>query len=87
MTERLETSPIYLHDCPALGKDAYTPKALMADSNSEYVLYYHHKCPFCGYSAGEKEFATGVTETANGYAVDISIAEKLRGVQDDADQA
>lgn len=78
MSETLETRPVYFHDCPALGSHTRLPRALMADSDGEYIMYYHHKCPFCSATAGEKEYAKGVTPRPDGsYSVDTRIAEKL----------
>lgn len=77
LTQELEATPVYYHDCPALGKDTKLPRALMADSKGEYILYYQHKCPFCSKTGGEIEYASGVTPTANGYLIDPKIAEKL----------
>lgn len=74
-----EATPVYYHDCRALGKHAIIPRALMADSDGEFILYYHHKCPFCSQTRGEVEYAKGVTPNPNGgYTVDTKIAEKLR---------
>lgn len=70
---------VYRHDCPAFGKNAIVPRALVADKNNEYVLFYQHKCPMCSHVAGERELAPGVTENPNGgFTVDTSIAERLR---------
>jgi hypothetical protein len=77
MTKELETTPVYFHDCPALGKNIKLPRALLADDKGEYILYYHHKCLFCSETGGEREYATGVTPTADGYLIDTKIAEKL----------
>jgi hypothetical protein len=77
MSDTLETNPVYFHDCVALGAHTKLPKALMADRTGNYILYYHHKCPFCNTTAGEKEMAPGVTETPTGYSVDITKVEKL----------
>lgn len=75
----LEATPVYFHDCPALGAHTRLPRALLADDKGEYVLCYYHKCPFCSATAGEREMAKGVTLNADGsYSVDTKIAEKLR---------
>lgn len=80
MTEVLEPTPVYFHNCPALGPQTRVPRALLADGNGEYILCYQHKCPMCGYKAGEPELAKGVTLNPNGtgYLVDTTIAEKMR---------
>lgn len=67
------------HDCPMLGENTYTPKAIMADETGTYILYYQYHCPFCDYISGEKDLAPGVVDTGSGYTVDISKAEKLHG--------
>lgn len=73
-----ETTPVYYHYCKVLGPDTRVPRALLADKDGEYILYYHHKCVFCSYTAGEKELAKGVYEAKDGgYYVDTKIAEKL----------
>lgn len=76
-SQHVEATPVYYHDCPMFGKHARVPRALLADTNGEYILCYQHKC-LCGYMAGEREYAKGVTPTATGYSVDTSIAERLR---------
>ena len=83
MSEVLETNPVYFHNCPVLGKDTRVPRALMSDDKHEYILCYYHKCPFCSYTAGEKEMAPGVTETENGYRIDTTIAEKLHNTKEE----
>lgn len=77
MTETLETRPVYYHNCPALGPNTKLPRALMADKEGKYILYYQHKCPFCSQTAGEKVLANGVTETVDGYLIDEKKAEKM----------
>ena len=77
MSQTSEPNPVYFHDCPALGPHVRVPRALLTDNTNTYVLCYHHKCVFCSYTAGEREMAKGVTETATGYRIDPSIAEKL----------
>lgn len=73
-----KATPVYYHDCRALGKDTRLPRALMADKDGEYILYYHHKCPFCNATAGEREYAKGVTPSPDGgYLIDTNIVEKL----------
>lgn len=74
---KLETSPVYFHNCPALGPGTRVPRALLTDKTNNYILYYHHKCVFCNYVAGEKEMAPGVIETATGYSIDPDKVEKL----------
>lgn len=80
MAEGTEATPVYYHNCKVLGDNTKVPRALMADSAGEYVLYYQHKCPFCSYVVqGTKEYARGVTpDTLGGYYIDEKIAEKLR---------
>lgn len=79
MSEPLETTPVYFHDCPALGPHTRLPRALLADKAGEYVLCYYHKCPFCSATAGEPELAPGVTRNADGtWSVNTAIAEKMR---------
>lgn len=79
MAKNTEPKEVFMHDCPVLGKDTRLPRALMSDSSHTYVVYYQHKCPFCNETAGEREWATGVTPTGiNGYTIDTEIAEKLR---------
>lgn len=73
-----EAKYVYYHDCRALGPNTRIPRAMMADRNKEYILYYHHKCPFCSQTAGEKVLGPGVTENEDGsYSVDTAIAERL----------
>lgn len=77
--EILEPTPVYFHDCKALGPHTRLPRALLADRSGEYVLCYYHKCPFCSATAGERELATGVTLNDDGsYTVNTEIAERLR---------
>lgn len=76
MTKTQKAEPVYYHDCPMFGPHTRVMRALLADKNGEYVLYYQHKC-LCGYVAGEREYAKGVTNTPDGYLVDTSIAEKM----------
>jgi len=76
MSEFLETNPVYFHNCPMFGPNTRVPRALLADKTGNYILYYQHKC-LCGYIAGEKEMAPGVTETADGYRIDPDKVEKL----------
>lgn len=79
MTEVLEPTPVYFHDCRALGPHTRVPRALLADRNGEYILCYQHKCPMCSYTAGEPELAPGVTRNLDGsWSVNTAIAEKLR---------
>jgi len=79
MTQTSEATPVYYHNCRVLGPETRLPRALMADGNNEYVLYYQHKCPFCSMTGGEREYARGVTpDPKGGYFVDTKIAEKLR---------
>lgn len=56
----------YFHDCPALGKNTKTIRAMKMDGNNEYVLYFSHKCPFCSAESGEREYSDGVTENEDG---------------------
>lgn len=78
MNEPLETTPVYFHDCPALGPHTRLPRALLADKSGTYVLCYHHKCPMCGATAGEPELAPGVIRNADGsWSVNTAIAEKM----------
>lgn len=77
MSETSETNPVYFHDCRVLGPHTRLPRALMADKMGNYILYYHHKCPFCNATSGEKEMAPGVTETQDGYRIDATKVEKL----------
>lgn len=79
MSQHVEATPVYYHNCRALGDHTKVPRALMADSSGEFILYYQHKCPFCSYVAGERVYAKGVTPTATGYDIDVTIAERLRG--------
>lgn len=72
-----DVQPVYFHDCRALGPHTRIPRALMADSNNEFILYYQNKCPFCSATGGEREYASGVTPTADGYDIDITKAERL----------
>lgn len=73
-----ETKYVYYHDCRVLGDNTKLPRALMADSNSEFILYYQHKCPFCSQTAGEIEYAPGVMPDPNGgWFVNTNIAERL----------
>lgn len=79
MIEPIIPTPVYFHDCRALGPHTRLPRALLADRSGEYVLCYYHKCPFCSATAGERELAPGVTLNADGsYSVDTTIAERLR---------
>ena len=74
----VEATPVYFHDCRVLGPHTRLPRALLADDKGEYVLCYYHKCPFCSATAGEKEYAKGVTPSPEGgYYIDTRIAEKL----------
>lgn len=80
MSKPLETRPVYYHTCPALGANTKIPRAMRADRDSEYILGYQHKCPFCSATGGE--FIPGVGVTVNDddtYSVDTTKAEKLRG--------
>lgn len=65
------------HDCPVLGDNTVLCRAMMADDTNTYILYYHHKCPFCNLTRGEKVLAPGVTDTGHSYIVDTKVAEKL----------
>lgn len=77
MAEQGKQETTYRHDCPALGKDAVIPRALVA--NGGYVIYYQHKCVFCSMVAGPKVYAKGVrADTLGGYYIDTSVAEKLQ---------
>lgn len=79
MMQVSEPTPVYFHNCPALGPHTKLPRALIADKAGEYVLCYQHKCPFCSQTAGEPELAPGVTRNSDGtWSVDTRIAEKLR---------
>lgn len=79
MSEPLQTTPVYFHNCPALGPQTRVPRALLADRNGEYVLCYQHKCPMCGYTAGNAELAPGVKQNPDGsWSVNTAIAEKMR---------
>ena len=82
MSEILETNPVYFHNCKVLGPETRLPRALMSDSSNTYILYYQHKCPFCNQTGGEKVLADGVTETATGYSIDTTKAEKLHNTND-----
>jgi len=70
-----EATPVYFHDCRVLGPHTRLIRALV--ENGGYIIYYQHKCPFCSQTSGEKELATGITETETGYFIDTRIAEKL----------
>lgn len=75
----VEATPVYYHDCPALGNHTRLPRALMASEGGEYVLFYQHKCPFRSKTGGERVYSKGVTVNPDGsYNVDTSIAEKMR---------
>lgn len=78
MSQTIEPTPVYFHDCPALGAHTRLPRALLADREGKYILCYHHKCPMCRATAGEPELARGVTLNPDGsYSVDTSIAETM----------
>lgn len=72
-------TPVYYHDCPALGPNTRIPRAVCLDNTSTIVICYRHKCPFCSATAGEIEYAKGVTPNADGisYSVNIDLAEKV----------
>lgn len=79
----VEATPVYWHDCRALGPHTRLPRALMADSTGEYVLYWQHKCPFCSQTAGDKVYATGVKPLpGGGYEVNTVIAERLHSSEE-----
>jgi hypothetical protein len=74
----MEVTPVYYHDCPALGPHTRTPRALIADKETNYVIGYRHKCPFCGATPTDLEPASGITLNNDGtYTVDLSKVEKL----------
>lgn len=74
-----DSNRVHFHNCPVLGPHTRVPMALVADKTREYVLYYQHKCPFCSQTAGEPDFAAGVTQNNDGsFSVDTKIAEKLQ---------
>lgn len=78
MSETLKTTPVYYHNCPALGPQTKIIRAVLADSKGEVILGYQHKCPFCSQTAGEWEPAPGVTVLAEGgYSVDMSKAIRM----------
>jgi hypothetical protein len=79
MIQVLEPTPVYFHNCRALGPKTRIPRALVADQSGTYVLCYYHKCPFCSATAGEMELAPGVIRNADGsWSVNTAIAEKMR---------
>lgn len=72
-------TPVFYHDCVALGKNTILPRALMADSEGEVILYWQHKCPFCGQTGGQRVLAPGVSENSDGtWSVDMTKVERLR---------
>lgn len=74
----VNATPVYYHDCPALGSNTKVPRALVADREGNIILFYQHKCVFCSYVAGDRQYAKGVTPLPDGgYSVDMSIAERL----------
>jgi hypothetical protein len=78
MTQHVEATPVYYHDCPALGPQTKIIRATLADSKGEVILGYQHKCPFCLQTAGEWEPAPGVTILPEGgYSVDMSKAIRM----------
>lgn len=78
-TQHVEVTPVYYHDCRALGPQARLIRALMADKDGEHILGQQLKCPFCLFTAGEFVLAPGVTRNpSGGYLVDTTIATKLR---------
>ncbi len=77
MADNTEATPVYRHNCPALGKDVILPRALVV--NNGYIIFYQHKCPLCNETAGNREYAEGITpDTMGGYYIDEKIAHKLQ---------
>lgn len=69
---------VHYHDCPALGPHTKVIRALTLDRAREVVLYFQHKCPFCSYVAGDREYGSGVTPRPDGsFSVDMSKAERV----------
>jgi hypothetical protein len=68
----------YLHNCPVIGPETRLPFSTTLDSNNEFVLFRQRKCPFCSQAAGEPEYARGVSPRENGYAIDMSIVERVK---------
>lgn len=66
MSIEVEATPVHYHNCPALGPQARIVRATLLDSKQEWVIGYQHKCPFCGETAGDFEFAEGVTSLPDG---------------------
>lgn len=78
MSEPLKANPVYFHDCPALGANTRIMQATRLNSDNTVVLYRQYKCVFCSETAGEIEYAAGITpRPEGGYWVDMSKAEKV----------
>lgn len=76
--KKVKTSPIYYHDCPALGPHTKVVRATLLNKDNTIVLGYQHKCPFCSATAGEFEPAPGVKLLPDGtYAVDVTKAGRV----------
>ena len=74
---------VHYHDCPALGPNTKVVRSMRADKSGEVVLYYQLKCPFCSYTAGDRELAPGVVENEDGtFSVDMVQAERLYKTMD-----
>jgi len=79
MSEHTEAKPVYMHDCPALGKNTkIIESTMLSDGDDKVLLYRQNKCPFCSKTAGEKRYGRGVIPLADGgYSVDMGLAEKF----------
>lgn len=73
----VEATPVYYHECPALGPNARVIEATLMNKEATVVLGYQYKCPFCSYTATDFKAAPGVTPLGEGkYSVDMSQAIK-----------
>jgi hypothetical protein len=75
MTIEAKATPVYYHDCPALGKHTRVIEATSISKDNTVILGHQHKCPFCSHTADEFRPAPGVTVNPDGkYSVDMTKA-------------
>lgn len=78
MAEVTGQEEAHRHNCPVFGPNTYTPRALLADKNEHYVIYWHRKCVMCNFTSGQKEPGKGITLNNDGtYTVDKTKVEYL----------
>ena len=46
-------TPVYFHDCPALGKHARVVKAISGSKDGSKLYGWQYRCPLCSYTVGD----------------------------------